>query len=59
MTNRKELKRKAIEREQAKRLAKKKAIKTALIYGAVGIFTLGLVGGAVALLLFLVSLKSK
>jgi hypothetical protein len=59
MTNRKELKRKAIEREQAKRLAKKKAIKTALTYGAVGIFTLGLVGGAVALLLFLVSLKGK
>ena len=59
MTNRKELKSKAIEREQAKKLAKKKAIKTALIYGAVGIFTLGLVGGAVALLLFLISLRGK
>ena len=57
MANRKELKRKAIEREQANRLAKKKALKTALTYGAVGIFTLGIVGGAVALLLFLISHK--
>jgi len=53
--NRQEMRRKAKEREATKRLAKKKAIKTALTYGAVGIFTLGIVGGAVALLLFLIS----
>jgi len=57
MANRKELKRKAIEREKAKRLAKQKVIKNALVYGAVGLFTLGIVGGAVALLLFLIGSK--
>ena len=56
---RKELKEKALKREEAKRLAKKKAIKTALTYGAVGIFTLGIVGGAVALLLFLISHRGR
>jgi hypothetical protein len=59
MANRKELKRKAIEREKARVLAKKKAIKRALLYSAVGVFTLGMLGGAVALLLFLISLKGK
>ena len=57
MANRKELKRKAIEREKARVLAKKKAIKRALLYSAVGVFTLGMLGGAVAFLLWLVSLK--
>ena len=56
---RKELKEKAIKREEAKRLAKKKAIKDALVYGAVGIFTLGVVGGAVALLLFVISHRGR
>lgn len=59
MRNRKELKQKAIERERAKKLAKKKAIKNALLYSAVGIFVLGVVGGALALLLWLISLKGK
>jgi len=40
---------------ERKKLARRKAIKTALTYGAVGVFTLGIVGGAVALLLFLIS----
>jgi len=57
MANRKELKRKAIEREKARVLAKKKAIKRALLYSAVGVFTLGMLGGAVAFLLWLISLK--
>ena len=57
MANRKELKRKAIEREKARVLAKKKAIKRALLYSAVGVFTLGILGGAVAFLLWLISLK--
>ena len=59
MTNRKELKRKAIEREQAKKLARKKAIQNGFLYGAVGIAVLGVVGGAVALLLWIISLKGK
>lgn len=57
--NRKMLKRKAIEREKAKKLARKKAIKNGLMYGAVGIFTLGIIGGAVALLLHLISLRGR
>jgi len=55
--NRKELKKKQLEREKAKKLAKRKAIKNGLMYGAVGIAILGVVGGAVALLLWLISLK--
>ena len=57
--NRKQLRENEKKRAEAKRLAKKKAIKNALVYGAVGIFTLGIVGGAVALLLFLIGLKGK
>ena len=57
IANRKQLRENEKKREEAKRLAKKKAIKTALTYGAVGIFTLGIVGGAVALLLFLIGSK--
>ena len=46
-------------RAEAKRLAKKKAIKDALTYGAVGIAVLGIVGGAVALLLFIISNRGR
>jgi len=59
ITNRKEMKRKAIEREKAKKLARKKAIQNGFLYGAIGIAVLGVVGGAVALLLWLISLKGK
>ena len=59
MRNRKEMKQKAIEREKAKKLARKKAIKNALMYGAFGIAILGVVGGAVAFLLWLISLRGK
>jgi len=55
IANRKQMRENEKKREEAKRLAKKKAIKTALTYGAVGIFTLGVVGGAVAFVLFLIS----
>ena len=55
IANRKQMRENEKKREEAKRLAKKKAIKTALTYGAVGIFTLGMVGGAVAFVLFLIS----
>ena len=53
--NRRQMRENERKRAEAKRLAKKKAIKNALVYGAVGIFTLGIIGGAVALLLFLIS----
>lgn len=59
MRTRKELKEKERKRAEAKRLAKKKAIKNALTYGAVGLFTLGVVGGSVALLLYLISLRGR
>lgn len=59
MKNRRELKQKAIEREKAKKLARKKAIKNGLTYGLVGVAVLGVVGGAVALLLYLISLRGK
>lgn len=55
IANRKQMKENERKRVEAKKLARKKAIKNGLVYGAVGIFTLGIVGGAVALLLFLVS----
>lgn len=57
--NRQEMKRKAAEREQAKKLARKKAIKNGLVYGAVGVSLLGIVGGAVALLLYLISIRGR
>ena len=59
MENRKALKKKEIEREQARKLAKKKAIQNGFLYTAVGIAVLGVVGGAVALLLWIISLKGK
>lgn len=57
--NRKEMKRKAIEREKARKLARKKAIQNGFLYVAVGIAVLGVIGGAVALLLWLISLKGS
>jgi hypothetical protein len=59
IANRKQLRENERKRAEAKRLAKKKAIKNALTYGAVGLFTLGVVGGAVALLLFLISHRGR
>lgn len=59
MRNRQEIKKRAVERERAKKLAKKKTVKNALLYSAVGIFVLGVVGGAVAFLLWLISLRGK
>jgi hypothetical protein len=57
IANRKQLRENERKRAEAKRLARKKAIKNGLVYGAVGVFTLGIVGGAVALLLYLISHK--
>ena len=59
MANRKQMRENEKKREEAKRLAKKKAIQNGFLYTAVGIAVLGVVGGAVALLLWLISLKGK
>ena len=59
MQTRKELKEKERKREEARKLAKKKAVKDALMYGAIGLFTLGIVGGAVALILYIISLRGR
>jgi len=59
MQTRKELREKEKKRVEAKKLAKKKAIKNGLTYGLVGIALLGVVGGAVAFVLYLISLKGK
>ena len=57
IANRKQLRENERKRAEAKRLARKKAIKNGLVYGAVGVSLLGIVGGAVALLLYLISHK--
>ena len=57
--NRKMMRENERKRVEAKKLARKKAIQNGFLYGAVGIAVLGVVGGAVALLLWLISLKGK
>jgi hypothetical protein len=57
IANRKQLRENERKRAEAKRLAKKKAIQNGFLYVAIGIAVLGVVGGAVALLLWLISLK--
>ena len=59
MRTRKELREKERKRAEAKKLARKKAIKNGLVYCAVGLFTLGIIGGAVAFVLHLVSLRGR
>jgi len=59
IANRKQMRENEKKRAEAKKLARKKAIQNGFLYGAVGIAVLGVVGGAVALLLWLISLKGK
>ena len=59
IANRKQMRENERKREEAKKLARKKAIQNGFLYVAVGIAVLGAVGGAVALLLWLISLKGK
>ena len=59
IANRKQIRANEKKRAEAKKLAKRKAIKNALTYGAVGIFTLGVVGGAVAFVFWLIGLKGS
>ena len=57
IANRKQMRENERKREEAKKLARKKAIQNGFLYVAVGVAVLGVVGGAVALLLWLISLK--
>jgi len=59
IANRKQLRENERKRAEAKKLAKKKAIQNGFLYTAVGIAVLGVVGGAVALLLWLISLRGR
>ena len=59
IANRKQMRENEKKRAEAKALARKKAIQNGFLYVAVGIAVLGVVGGAVALLLWLISLKGK
>lgn len=57
--NRKEMKRKAAERERLKKLAKKKAIKDGLIYTAVVLTGCLVVAGGIWLLLAIIAMKGR
>jgi len=59
IANRKQMRENEKKRAEDKKLARKKAIQNGFLYGAIGIAVLGAVGGAVALLLWLISLKGK
>ena len=59
IANRKQMKENERKRAEAKRLAKKKAIQNGFLYVAVGIAVIGVVGGAVAFVLWLISLKGR
>ena len=59
MATRKELREKERKRVEARKLAKKKAIRDGIRYSVAGLLILGVVGGAVAFVLYLVSLKGK
>ena len=59
IANRKQLRANEKKRAEAKKLARKKAIQNGFLYVAVGIAIIGVVGGAVAFLLWLISLKGK
>lgn len=57
--NRKTLRENERKRAEAKKAARKKAIRDGLVWTGIGIAVLGVVGGAVALLLFVIGLKGK
>ena len=57
IANRKQMRENERKRAEAKKLAKKKAIQNGFLYVAIGIAVLGVVGGALAFVLWLISLK--
>ena len=59
MRNRKELKEKERKRAEAKKLARRKAIKNGLVITGVSLLVLTAVGGAIAMVYWMVTLKGK
>ena len=59
IANRKQMRENERKRAEAKKAARKKAIRDGLVWTGVGVAILGVVGGAVALLLFIIGLKGK
>jgi len=59
MRNRKELKEKERKRAEAKKLARRKAIKNGLVITGVSLLVLTAVGGAIAMVYWMGSLKGK
>jgi len=59
IANRKELRRKAQEREKAKKLARKKAIKNGLVVGAVLVGSLTLIGTIILMLMWILQSKGR
>jgi hypothetical protein len=59
IANRKQLRENERKRAEAKKLAKKKAIQNGFLYVAVGIAVVGVVGGAVAFIYWLITLRGK
>lgn len=57
--NRKTLRENERKRVEAKKLARRKAIKNGLLYASVGLLSLGIIGGAVALLYFIISSRGR
>ena len=57
--NRKTLRENERKRAEAKKAARKKAIRDGLVWTGIGVAVLGVVGGALALLLFIIGLKGK
>jgi len=59
MRTRKELRENERKRAEAKKAARKKAIRDGLVWTGTGILVLGIVGGAVAFVLWFISLRGK
>ena len=57
--NRKMMRENERKRVEAKKLARQKAIKNGLLYVGVGLLSLGIIGGAVAFLYFLISHRGR
>jgi len=59
IANRKELRRKAQEREKAKKLARRKAIKSGLVIGAVVVGSVTLIGTIILMLMWILQSKER
>ena len=59
IANRKQMRENERKRAEAKKLARKKAIQNGFLYVAIGIAVVGVVGGAVAFIYWLITLRGK